>query len=178
VRIAISGTHRSGKSSLVERVSTILPSYAAVDEPYALLEEEGYEAADPPSIDDFQAQLERSLVALETGEDDVLFDRCPADVLAYLLTHDHAGAFDADEWLERIASAMKTLDLVVFVPVEEPDRIPVAPHENRVQRLAVHEKLEEILTDELFGWSVDVLRVEGDVQDRVQQVTTSIRSHE
>lgn len=180
MRIAFSGTHRSGKSTLIARIAEALPRYTSVDEPYCLLEEEGYEPADPHSIDDFQAQLERSLVALEgaleDGEDDVLFDRCPADVLAYLLTHDDAAVFDADEWLERVASAMKTLDLVVFVPVEDPDRIAVAAHEDRVQRLAVHEQLEEMLTDELFGWSVDVLRVEGDVQRRAQRVLARINA--
>jgi hypothetical protein len=176
VRIAFSGTHRSGKSTLVEQLSTLLPRYSALEEPYALLEEEGYESADPPSIDDFQAQLERSLAALENGEQDVLFDRCPADILAYLFTHDDAAAFDADEWLDRIAAALKTLDLVVFVPIEDSDRIPVAAHDDRVQRLAVHEKLEEMFTDELFGWSVDVLRVEGDAQQRAQQVIAKIRA--
>jgi len=42
-----------------------LPGYAFVPEPYHLIEEDGYEFADPPSPEDFEAQLERSMIALE-----------------------------------------------------------------------------------------------------------------
>jgi energy-coupling factor transporter ATP-binding protein EcfA2 len=119
VRIAFSGSHRVGKSTLVELLAGALPHYTTVDEPYYLLEEEGYECSETPSVEDFEAQLERSLATLEEGERNVLFDRCPADIFAYLFAHDDAGAFDADEWLDRTREAMQTLDLVVFVPIEE-----------------------------------------------------------
>lgn len=78
MRIAFSGSHRVGKSTLVEAVAERLPRHATVDEPYALLEEEGYECPEVPALEDFEAQLERSLAALEGGKRDVLFDRCPA----------------------------------------------------------------------------------------------------
>ena len=130
MRIAVSGSHRVGKTTLVECVADALPGYAAVDEPYHLLEAEGHEFADPPSLDDFEAQLQRSLAALDDGDRDALFDRCPVDVLAYLLVHDDAARFDLDDWVERIREAMHTLDLVVFVPIEDTDRIALAPHED------------------------------------------------
>lgn len=176
MRIALSGTHRSGKSTLLEQVSEHLPHYETVDEPYHLLEEEGYETAEEPSIDDFEAQLERSLTALEEAGDDVLFDRCPTDILAYLLTHDDADSFEIDDWFDRVTEAMKTLDLVVFVPIEVPDRVAVPAHENRRQRTAVHEKLEELLVDDAFGFDVEVLRTEGDVGARVRQVIQRIEN--
>jgi len=174
MRIAFSGTHRSGKSTLLECVSELLPRYTSVDEPYYLLEEEGYESGKSPSIDDFEAQLEKSLSLLEEDEANVLFDRSPADVLAYLLTHDDASAFDADEWRDRVGEAMATLDLVVFVPIEDPDRIAVPSHEDRDQRMAVHEKLEEMLLENSLSFDVEVLRVEGDLPDRVRQVMRRI----
>jgi uridine kinase len=46
VRIAISGTHFSGKSTLVGGLSDALPTYSIVEEPYVLLAEEGYEFAE------------------------------------------------------------------------------------------------------------------------------------
>ena len=171
VRVAISGSHRVGKSTLVELVAEELPGYAAVDEPYALLEEEGYEHGDPPSVEDFVAQLERSLDALEEADDDVIFDRCPADILAYLLVHDDADAFDLDEWLARARKAMRTLDLVVFVPIEEDDRIALPAHEDAEHRLAVDEKLREILVDDAFGFRRDVLVASGDIETRVRCVS-------
>ncbi|MBN9165433.1 MAG: AAA family ATPase, partial [Myxococcales bacterium] len=128
MRIAFSGSHRVGKSTLVEHVADALPRYTSVDEPYYLLEEEGYECAEEPSLEDFEAQLERSLVAIEEGEQNVLFDRCPADILAYLLVHEDSEVFETDAWLDRIRDAIQTLDLVVFVPVEDRDRIALPAH--------------------------------------------------
>lgn len=175
VRIAFSGSHRVGKSTLVELVADALPRYTTVDEPYYLLEEEGYECSEPPSVEDFEAQLERSLVAVEEGEQNVLFDRCPADIFAYLLAHEDAGAFDADEWLERTRQAMQTLDLVVFVPIEERDRIALPAHEDGEYRLAVHEKLHHLLVDDALGFGTEVVTVHGDVRARVDEVMGRIR---
>jgi hypothetical protein len=174
VRIAFSGSHRVGKSTLVERVAAALPRYATVVEPCYLLEEDGYEASASPSLDDFEAQLERSLIAVEEGAQDVLFDRCPADIFAYLLTHDDAASFEADDWLERARAAMKTLDLVVFVPVEDDDRIPLPSHEVIEYRLAVHWKLHDLLVEDALGFEADVLTVHGDVSARVGQVMARI----
>ncbi len=174
VRIAFSGSHRVGKSTLVELVADALPRYTTVNEPYYLLEEEGYECSETPSVEDFEAQLERSLVAIEEGEQDVLFDRCPADIFAYLLTHDDAGAFEAEEWLERTREAMQTLDLVIFVPVEERDRIALPSHEDGEYRLAVHEKLHHLLIDDALGFGTEVLTVQGDVPARVDQIMARI----
>lgn len=176
MRIAFSGSHRCGKSTLLEHVAGLLPRHATVDEPYYLLEEDGYETAEEPTIQDFEAQLERSLSSLEEGTADVLFDRSPVDILAYLLTHDDSGNFSADEWLERAGEAMSTLDLVVFVPVESPDRIAIPAHEDRAHRKAVHEKLEELLFEGRFAGDVEVLRVEGSVQRRARQVMARVNA--
>ncbi|HSR98135.1 MAG TPA: AAA family ATPase [Kofleriaceae bacterium] len=170
MRVAFSGSHRVGKTTLVERVAERLPGYATVDEPYYLLEEDGYEAAEVPTIEDFEAQLVRSLAAVEDAGDDVLFDRCPVDVLGYLLEHEDAHAFDAEEWLERIRDAAETLDLIVFVPIEEVDRIALAPHHDAELRRAVNDRLRELLVDQTLGVEVEILRVTGDVRARVDQV--------
>lgn len=175
MRIAFSGSHRVGKSTLVELVADALPRYSSVEEPYSLLEEEGYESAEEPSIDDFEAQLERSLEALESDEENVLFDRCPADILAYLLTHADAEAFDIDEWSDRVREAVQTLDLIVFVPIEDRDRIALPAHEDGAYRHAVHEKVQELLVDDPLGFHVDVLSVEGDERARVDQVLRRVK---
>lgn len=174
MRIAFSGSHRVGKSTLVERVAEALPRYVTVAEPYYLLEEEGYECAEPPSVEDFEAQLERSLAELDSREPNVLFDRCPADVFAYVLVHDDADAFDAEAWLDRARDAMRSLDLVVFVPIEERDRIALPSYEDEDHRFAVHEKLEELLVDDALGIAAEVLVVRGDVRTRVEQVLARI----
>jgi len=174
VRIAFSGSHRVGKTTLVERVVEGLPGHATVDEPYYLLEEDGHEFGEPPSLEDFEAQLVRSLAALDDAGRDALFDRCPVDVVAYLLEHDDAAGFELDDWLEPIRDAVRTLDLVVFVPIEEVDRIAVGPHEDAALRRAVDERLRELLIDDALGLDAEVLTVSGDVRARTEQVMARI----
>ena len=174
MRVAFSGAHRTGKSTLLAEVADRLPAYATVAEPYELLAEDGYECAEIPSLDDFEAQLARSLDALGEAPADALFDRCPADVLAYLATHEDADAFELDDWVDRVRDAMQTLDLVVFVPIEPRDRIAVSAHEDRAWRAAVDAELEALLVDDRLGFAIDVLRVEGDVAARVEQVLARV----
>ncbi len=169
VRIAFSGSHRVGKSTLVEQVARALPQYTAVGEPYHLLEEDGYEFEWPPSPEDFQAQLNRSILEIETAGNDVLFDRCPADLLAYLLVDGQ----DIEPEIEPAREAMQLLDLVVFVPIEEPDCIALSLHEDGDWRHAVHEALAQLLLDD--GVVEDILTVQGNPTVRVAQVMTRVR---
>ncbi|MFZ0090507.1 MAG: AAA family ATPase [Solirubrobacteraceae bacterium] len=168
MRIAFSGSHRVGKSTLIERVAEALPSYAVVAEPYYLLEEEGYECSDPPSAEDFEAQLDRSIIEFERATENVLFDRCPADFLAYLLV----GGHDVEAHVERVHEAIQSLDLLVLVPIEEPDRVAVSSDEDRAQRREVSEELCELLFDE--DLAEEVLVVHGDVTARVAQVLARV----
>ena len=82
MRIAVTGTHLVGKSTLIELVGERLPDYRTIDEPYLLLEEEGYEFASPPSLEDFMEQLRRSMELIEEEDArNVLFDCRPLDFL-------------------------------------------------------------------------------------------------
>ncbi len=176
MRIAVTGTHRVGKSTLIEALEERLAEYRVFDEPYHLLEEEGYEFASPPCLEDFLEQLRRSMELLEDeeGARNVVFDRCPLDFLGYLLTHEESDSFDPEEWLARIRSTVQTLDLVVFVPIEERDRIQLPAHENAGQRAEVDEKLAWLLLDDPFGLGVEVLSVSGSRTARITQVLERI----
>jgi len=174
MRIAVSGTHFSGKSSLVEALSEALPQYATVEEPYNQLQDEGYEFAELPAIEDFELQLERSIENLNESMPNVIFDRCPIDILGYLLAHADVEAFDLDAWLPRIQTAVSKLDLVVLLSIEEPDRIVLPVSQDAVYRQRVDEILKEITLENSFGLDVDVLEVSGDMQMRVAQVLTHI----
>lgn len=175
MRIAVSGTHRSGKSTLVEALSEALPKYETVEEPYYLLVEEGHDFAEMPSVEDFELQLERSIACLNESGPDVLFDRCPVDLLGYLLTHADADEFDLDAWRPRVEAAMEKLDLIVFLPVEHPDRIALPSSEDAELRLLVDEKLNEILQESSLGFEGDVLEVTGALRNRAQQVLAYLR---
>ncbi|NOK02481.1 MULTISPECIES: AAA family ATPase [Myxococcus] len=172
MRIAVTGSHRVGKSTLIDLLGKRLKGYRFAEEPYFLLEEEGYEFASPPSLEDFLAQLRFSVELLE-GEkrsQNILFDRCPLDFLGYLQTHEDADSFDLEEWLPQVRSAVETLDLIVFVPIEEPDRIRLPAHTDRESRAAVDETLTRMLLDDPFELGVEVLPIQGTGAARVTQV--------
>jgi len=174
MRIAISGSHRVGKTTLAEALAEALPRHELVPEPYELLEEEGYEFAEMPSVEDFEQQLERSLACLEEAGADVIFDRAPLDLLGYLLTHEDADAVDVDAWLSRVQELITSLDLIVFVPIEAPDRIAV-PREQAALRADVDAELRTIVVDDTYGFEVDVITVAGTTAARVQQVLAHLR---
>jgi len=174
MRIAISGTHFSGKSSLVEALAEALPQYATVDEPYHLLQEEGYEFAESPSIEDFELQLERAIENLDGAAPNVIFDRCPADFLGYLLSHTDAEAWNLADWLPRIQTAIMKLDLVVFLPLEVPDRIALPLSQDAAYRQRVDDKLQEVILENILDFEVEVLEVSGNLPTRVQQVLAHI----
>jgi hypothetical protein len=154
VRIAFSGSHRVGKSTLLERVADVVGGHTTIDEPYHL-----------------EAQLERSLAEIEEGEPNQLFDRCPVDLLAYLLALDEE--FDAGPWLETVRAAMSTIDLVVYLPIEAAG--PVVSHEDADFRRAVDDKLRELLIDDVLDLEIEVLTVGGDLRSRVAQVVAHMR---
>ncbi len=178
MRIAVSGAHRTGKTTLIGELTRVLPTYEAVDEPYHLLEEEGHEFAEMPSVEDFELQLERSIQCIVDSERDRIFDRCPADILAYLLTHDDSGGFDLDLWLPRVQSAMEQLDLIVFVPVERSDRIIVSGPQERDLRRRVDEELRDIILGDRWAFGVDAVEVTGTSQERIRQILAHVRSYE
>lgn len=176
MRIAISGSHRTGKSTLVEALADALPKYRSVEEPYYLLEEDGHEPSHPPSLEDFEAQLDRSLAELGERRNDVVFDRCPLDFLAYLTTHEDAESFDLDDWLPRVREAVQTLDLVVFVPIEDPDRIADADDDDDDSRTPVDEALRDILLNDSLSLDLNTLTVEGSTKSRLRGVLERITS--
>jgi predicted ATPase len=172
MRVAIAGSHATGKSSLALELAQQCPSLTAIEEPYYLLESEGYVFADPPTVEDFERLTERSieLLAATPRGDAVVFDRSPADYIAYLAACSRGQV--PRELLAAVAQALTTLDLVIFVPIERPDR--VAGAEAPRLRRRVDGILRTMLLEEAWGFQVPVLVVRGTVADRVAQVAARI----
>jgi hypothetical protein len=108
-------------------------------------------------------------LTLEAPEN-CIFDRCPADLLAYLLTHRDAHHFELEPWLPRVGSAMERLDLVVFVPIEDPDRVAVGADDHPAWRRRVDAEIRDIVLDDRLGFDLESLEVIGTPSDRVRQV--------
>lgn len=175
MNIAVSGSHRTGKSTLIGELASLLPDWSCLEEPYCQLEEEGYAFSADPSLEDFEMQLERSIESIAEIQGSWLLDRCPADFLAYLLTHEQSDRFELNRWLERFHKAMRRLDLVVFVPVESPDRIDLEGIEEDDTRRAVDALLREILVGDRWSLGLEVIEVTGSSKERVDRVLAAMR---
>jgi hypothetical protein len=176
MRIAVTGTHGSGKTTLVEDFVAANPHYEHMPEPYWLLVQQGVVFADGPSVADLEEQLKQSCaLILGSSEPDVIFDRCPLDFIAYL---EVVSATEGFEWvpdgklLPRIERALATLDLVVFVPLTHPDEIKV-PIEYPKLRTRVDARLKTMLREDDLGLleqGLRVVEVNGSREERVASV--------
>ena len=172
MRVGFAGTHRVGKTTLLEAVAERLPDYRSFDEPYVELEERGYEFADPPSAEDFEAQLRHAIATLRIDARDALFDRTPLDFVGYLRAID--AELDLDELQPALARAMATLDLVVLVAIESPDRIAPPASEDRRLRRRADGAIVSLFLDDPLELAVPVLEVRGDPDSRVRQVMRAL----
>jgi hypothetical protein len=175
VRVAISGTHVTGKTSLVEALGARLPQYTIVPEPYEILEERGYVFAHPPSLEDYVVQLRQSLASLRRRSPNVIFDRCPLDFLGYIYAGSDADRFDLETWRGTIVQAMKRLDLVVAVHAD-PARDPEMSIDDPAFRFAVDDALREIVDNDCFDLShgLEILILDGLWEQRVEAVLSHL----
>ncbi|HYC94032.1 MAG TPA: ATP-binding protein [Thermoanaerobaculia bacterium] len=153
MRIVVSGTHCTGKSTLAEDFVAAHPEYVHEPEPYEWLVEWYGEAPD------FERQLELSVERLcgyGPGAK-VLAERSPLDFLAYM----RAASGDTGGPLFELAMrGMEHVDLLVLLPIEEID----APEDEDPElREAMHEQLIELVA----GWDGRMLELHGDRRRRL-----------
>ncbi|MFC3199575.1 AAA family ATPase [Parapedobacter deserti] len=171
MRIAIIGAHRVGKTTLAEKLHECLTDYELKAEPYYALEGLGYGFSEKPNVDDFVEQLDYSIKQILTSGDNVIFDRCPIDILAYIQALDTIG--NIESIYHKVQSIVTEIDLLVFVPIERPDLIP--RHESDLLNLRY--QVNEILNDCMGIFSIETIEVTGTLSNRCDQVLGKI-SHE
>jgi AAA domain len=124
MRVAVSGTHGIGKSTLIDAFVRRHDDYVAEPEAYEALQDVYGEAfAAEPSAEEFFRQLEYHVERLREyrAGDRVVFERSPADYLAYLLalkdlSRNTANAQLTERALEPAREGMAMLDLIVYLP--------------------------------------------------------------
>ena len=173
MRIAISGSHATGKSTVLLELKRRLAHVTLVEEPYYQLLAAGHAFSDPPTIEDFETLFEASVATFAASRPGpVAFDRSPADYLAYIAARRPGTALV--EEIAATAAAMATLDLVAYVPVERPDRIDVADAP-RLRR-HVDALLRDMLINQAWGFAVPVVEVRGTPFQRATQLADHIES--
>ena len=174
MRIAVSGAHGTGKSTLVAELARRLPGYEVGEESYHTLVAEGHAFASEPSRDELEVLFDHSCSSLSNTEaEDLVLDRCPVDYLGYLIALPGEVSETLRRWFDRAAAAMARLDLVVFVPIEDPDRIDVSTNERRLRR-RVDLALREIIVEDTWGLAPRVVEVSGAPGERVEQVLAHV----
>lgn len=174
MRVGISGTHGTGKTTLAEALCACLPGHVTADEPYYLLEDEGHEFGFPPSIDDYRALLARSVRSLGSPLPGIVFDRTPLDYLAYLTAIGADPADEADAAALRPAFASLDLLVITLITPETEQTLPVA--EMPGLRSAMNDALVDLVhADPVDAWEdVPVLELDGPLDARPEAVLAAL----
>ena len=170
MKIALTSSHRTGKTTLVEELNEALPEYSCKAEAYYELEETGHVFSETPSLEDYIAQIEYSIDQVTGSGDNVIFDRCPIDMLAYIQATNKFEDIDMQSIYQRVQKVMTEIDLLIFVPIEEPDKIG-CPESDLPE---LRQEVNEILNDWIGDFNIDVIEVSGSLVARRNQVIEHI----
>ena len=178
MRIAVTGTHGIGKTTLIDDFADAHRDYEREQEPYWALAQQGVVFADGVSLPDLEEQLEASvgMILARASDHKVIFDRCPIDFIAYL---EVVAEEEGIEWaptgklLGRIERALAALDLLVFLPLSQPDQIATTIEFPRL-RAQVDRRLKSILRDDVLGLlevGPHVIQLKGSRDDRLRTLS-------
>jgi AAA domain len=173
MRVGISGTHGTGKTTLAGALCQRLPGHALADEPYYLLADEGYEFGFPPSPEDYRALLARSAQSLRAPQPAIVFDRTPLDYLAYLAA---IGADLADEAADALQPAFARLDLLVITMITVETERVLPPAELPRLRSQMNDALLDLVHDDpLDAWTdLPILELDGPLDARLPAVLAAL----
>lgn len=147
MRIAVSGTHCTGKSTLIDEFLRAHPEFTHEPEPYTVMVEDlGEDFAAEPCVEDFYRQLEFNIDRLQhyaPGER-VIYERCPLDFLAYI---DALDPKKTSILQDQVSDAVQNLDLIVYLPLD--DTAPDSEYP-KLQK-AVDRRLSAIFRDDEFN---------------------------
>lgn len=157
MRIAVSGTHFIGKSTLIDDFIKAHPDYRCEIEPYYKLQEEkAMELSLEPSLDSLLEQLDYSIEQLNqcSNEANIIFDRCPVDFIAYamcIVDQDLIDINDSEiaERFPQVKEALNNLDLIVFLPITKEHFIEYT-EENPNYRRAADKCFKKIYRDDVY----------------------------
>lgn len=174
----VSGTHASGKSTLVSDFALLHHSYAVLPDPFELVDEEEDPAGHQSLVRQLVVSAER-LCQWRPG-DDVIAERGPIDLLAYLhaLTALGRGQLDAD-LLERLHSmttrAMAHVDVLALLPIDPDAGIVVPDEEDPDLRVAMDRHLLRLAEDpDLVPASAVVVELTGSPERRLAGLLTTV----
>ena len=183
MRIVVSGTHCSGKTTLAEDFLRRHPEYAHEPEPYEWLSEaRGADFSAELTAADVWQQLEISVERLSRHGpgSNVIAERSPIDFLAYLEALSTLGREDTSRMLDGardLASrGMEQVDPLVVLPLN--DDIEAPEDEDPELRDAMNLALLEIIEnewDDLSSGQVRLAEITGTREERLDALESALR---
>ena len=172
MRIAVSGTHGTGKSTLIDEFLRAHPDFVHEPEPYTVLVEEfGEEFSAEPQVDDFLRQLGFNIDRLNQHErgERVIYERCPIDFLAYIEC-----VSPTISVLNQVREGMQNLDLIVYLPIDN-----TIDAEFPKLRKAVDRRLNAIYNEDDLGIisaaNLSVVEATGPIEKRLRTLETAMK---
>ncbi len=155
--ITISGTHFSGKTTLIHDFIKAHPEYGMLQEPYfKMADESASQAFLAPNLEDFVELLDTSIEQLSENihQDNLIFDRCPVDLIAYAMCHAEEEDVDLNtheisERFEEIITLLQHIDMMIFLPLDPHSPI-VYPGNDQQYRLAADRNFNKIFNEDAF----------------------------
>ena len=187
MRIAVSGTHSVGKSTLVADIHTTFGSFVHEEEPYRALRDFypikfGKEST--RYCNGVQCFYNISRVQqYRSSRDHVIFDRCPVDYIAYSIYTAHHKQTDLDaafveSLVAPVRDSLRFLDVLVFVPVT--NKHPIHLEDDGIRlvdkdyRWEVDRHFKRLYRDGLYdlldGQQVKLVEVTGSREERIEQL--------
>jgi len=188
MRIAVSGTHCCGKSTLIDEFLYAHPDFSYEPEPYTVLVEDyGEEFSSKPCVDDFYRQLEFQIDRLRfhSSGKRVIYERSPIDFLAYILALKHLQRDESAPGIVKAATGLvlnsiRNLDLIVFLPLDGADGVEVSDSEEPRLGKAVDSRLIKIFDEDEFelvsSGICGVVEARGSTAQRLRTVEDAIGS--
>ena len=160
MKIAITGAHRTGKTTLARQLEAWLPNYRFLAEPYHLLAEEGHLFSEIPTAEDYLLQLDYSINQLIESEGNLIFDRCPVDFLSYLHASAEMETLDFSALYRQVEAVMTEIDFLIFVPIENPDIIGC----KNADLPELRQEVDALLNEWVWDFGVEVVEVSGELE--------------
>ena len=162
MRVAVSGSHSTGKSTLIAAFVGRRPEYVYEPEAFeALADDVELTSGEGPTPDGLQALLKYTAAALALHAPGacVVYERSPVDYLAYAAaSHGTWSAEDREAFLTThvpvVRASVRHLDLMALLPVSGTGPVGPRPGEDARFRRRVDESLRRALVDDdydLFG---------------------------
>lgn len=155
MRVAVSGSHGTGKSTLIGAFAAKRPQYAYEPEAYEVLADDiALIPSEGPDAEGLAALLEHtaSVLANHRRAASVIFERSPVDYLAYAAATRSMTASERAEFMgayvPTVRDSVRNLDLIVLLPVSSEGPIASPPGEGERFRKRVDDKLRRALIDD------------------------------